>query len=313
MKEKPLEVLREFMNLPIDSADAVFQKFAQDKGGKIYYTSFGKFYYKPGTRPDKILLIAHADTVWDNRYRDNSEETAGKQVNNFSSEEDSYFGENDNASETYLEENKKYYYSNSPDNGIGADDRAGAAMAWLLKDTGNSVLITDCEEVGGIISRGIVDLARVSEYKKRGIQVAADVDEELLQVADEIVNGHAFMLQFDMNGSKEFKCYSAGSEKFKTMMENGTHYKMRPNFSYTDVAFLGRKICGANLSIGYYNEHGSDEFLDKEQWLACLKVAEKICNREHTKFLVDPGFGEKYKYRPEDKSNGKTDPQPGEI
>lgn len=299
MKEKPFEVLREFMNMPITSTDAVFNKFSEDEGGKVYNARFGRFYYKPGTRPDRILLIAHADTVWDGRYKDDPE---GKKV-----------------SPGYLAENNKYYYSQNESNGIGADDRAGAAMVWLLRNSGNSVLITDCEEVGGIVARGISEQGKLSQLNKRanGLAQMVDIDEELLPIADEIVNGHAFMLQFDMNGTKEFKCYSAGSEPFKGMIEKFTNYKMRPNFSFTDVAFLGKKICGANLSIGYYNEHTSDEYLDKDQWLSCYKVAEKLCSSSHRKYPVDPEFGDKYKKRisEELKSGEKTTggSQPGEI
>ena len=34
--------------------------------------------------------------------------------------------------------------------GIGADDRAGCAMLWLLRDSGHSLLILDGEEHGQV-------------------------------------------------------------------------------------------------------------------------------------------------------------------
>jgi hypothetical protein len=41
--------------------------------------------------------------------------------------------------------------------GIGADDRAGCAILWLLKDLGHSLLITDGEEKGGIGSKWLMN------------------------------------------------------------------------------------------------------------------------------------------------------------
>ena len=265
MNREYLDVLNEFMNMSIYSTDEVFDKFLTDPAGKMYKIGGHKFYFKPGNRNDRILIVAHADTVWDTRYDLNIAQKA--KFNNLPKKS------------SYMVEDRHFYYSNGKD-GIGADDRAGAAMAWILKDTGNSILITDEEEVGAQTARAIMgnhDLA-------------------------ELVNSHRYILQLDLSGSKEFKCYGAGSEDFKTMMEINTHYSMRPNYSYTDVKYLGKKICGANLSVGYDEEHTQDEFLDKRAWLQSLKVAMKLAKQKHQQFYVDPEF--EYKY-----SLAKLEPQ----
>ena len=41
-----------------------------------------------------------------------------------------------------------FYRSGVYDEGIGADDRAGCAILWLLKDSGHSLLVTNGEEIG---------------------------------------------------------------------------------------------------------------------------------------------------------------------
>lgn len=254
---KELEILKEFIKMPLFSTDEVFKKFSEDTDGHLYMIDGHKFYFKPGTREDRILLIAHADTVWDNRYK--------KFPIDYTNEDINYKRE--------MIETENIYCNNPKFNtGIGADDRAGCAMAWLLKDSGNSVLITDEEEVGGLTARAIMTSPELRD----------------------IINSHNFMLQFDMNGSKWFKCYGAGSEEFKQMMEEKTGYDMRPNFSYTDISFLGKTICGANISIGYYNEHTPDECLNKQDWLEAYKTIERVVNGKHKKYLVEPEFANRY-------------------
>ena len=69
--------------------------------------------------PLRVLLTAHADTVFD----------YPEAVSRISFDGQRFFTTN-----TYA--------------GIGADDRAGCAIVWLLKDSGHSLLITNGEEYG---------------------------------------------------------------------------------------------------------------------------------------------------------------------
>lgn len=264
---KELETLEEFLNMSVFSTDEVFAKFQTDNGGEILNINGQKCYYKPGTRNDKILLIAHADTVWDKRY------------SNFTNY---IFDENEKSKKTSkpkrkkleqkpIKQSKSLFYSGSEDIGLGADDRAGAAICYLLKDTGNSILITDKEEIGAVGARSIMD-----DKKFR-----------------EIIRNHRYILQFDLRGNKQFKCYNVGSMDFKAMLEIKTKYDMLPNFSFTDVAVLGKDVCGANFSVGYYHEHTPDEFLVKDEWLNTLKIARKLAKARHQQFYTDPDFNMK--------------------
>lgn len=258
MRKKIYDVLREFMNMSNYSPDEVFAKFSEDKGGVIHYLNGHKFYYKPGTRADKILIVAHADTVWDLRYNEQLLQLG--EANTLPNKN------------SYLIENLRGFCSNNSTIGIGADDRSGAAIAWILKDSGNSILITDEEEDGSLTAISIISDKNWAE----------------------IINAHCFILQLDLSGSKAFKCYGAGSEAFKKMIEKETGYKMRPNYSFSDVAFLGKKICGTNLSVGYFNAHTGAEVLSKNLWFGALKTAYKLSKQPHEKYLVEKDFGQKY-------------------
>lgn len=123
MQDKDTETLIEFLEMPINSSDAVFDKFADLPNAILRGISPNRFLYIKGTRENKVLLVAHADTVWD------SKATRRECVNK-------------------LEINDNVISSANPASGIGCDDRGGCAMLWLLKDSGHSLLITDGEEQG---------------------------------------------------------------------------------------------------------------------------------------------------------------------
>ena len=63
-------ILDQFLNVPISSSDEIFAIFAQlpgairEKGKK----PLQQFVYVPGIRKDRVLLVAHADTVWHTEY-----------------------------------------------------------------------------------------------------------------------------------------------------------------------------------------------------------------------------------------------------
>ncbi len=78
--------------------------------------------YVSGTRADRVLLVAHADTVFPG--------SRAKLQNGC-------------------------YVSAIPGLGIGADDRSGCAIIWKLRALGHSLLITDGEEAGSLGARSL--------------------------------------------------------------------------------------------------------------------------------------------------------------
>ena len=219
-RRKDLAVLREFLALP-HRADAVLEKFAALPGA--LHRSGGEkegFVYVPATRETAVLLVAHADTA-------GSEDV-----------------------EVLLAETERVIFNRK---GIlGADDRAGCAMLWLLRESGHGLLVTDGEERGGL-----------------GTEFLATAFPELY---DELNRRHNFMIQIDRRGGSDFKCYDVGTKEFRAYVAEKTGFAEPDRWSFTDIVGLCRDVCGANLSCGYHGEHTETEYLVKSEWLHTLTL-----------------------------------------
>ncbi len=87
------------------------------------------FVWIPGKRSDRVVLTAHADSVWDDR----PDFPAGI---------------------TWSDGRGRSRVAGC---GCGADDRAGLAMLWEFRRLGHSLLVTDGEERGSLGSREIME------------------------------------------------------------------------------------------------------------------------------------------------------------
>ena len=119
---EPLTNLNAFLHYPLHSTDAIFERFLTLENAVCYGDTPERFVYIKGHRRNKVVLVAHADTVWE--------------------------GFNTLAGQLAFNSDERCYYSTSSQYGIGADDRAGCAMLWQLRTLGHSLLITDGEEQG---------------------------------------------------------------------------------------------------------------------------------------------------------------------
>ena len=188
------------------------------------------FVYVPGTRENAVLLVAHADTAADERSR------------------------------IAIEENSRVIFNRY---GIlGADDRAGCAMLWLLRELGHGLLVTDGEEMGGI-----------------GTAFLATAFPELY---DELNCRYNFMIQIDRRGGNDFKCYNVGTDEFRAYVAEKTGFAEPNRSSFTDIVGLCRDVCGANLSCGYHDEHTAMEYLVKQEWHHTLTLLRR--------WLSEPGL-----------------------
>jgi hypothetical protein len=97
--------------------DEVLAKFATLPNAERIGKGEEQFVFVPGTREDRVLLVAHSDTVWKDK---------GVDVGYYNG----------------------HYFSLKKGVGIGADDRAGCAMLWSLRKMGHSLLIPSTEESG---------------------------------------------------------------------------------------------------------------------------------------------------------------------
>jgi hypothetical protein len=125
---------------------------------------------------------------------------------------------------------------------LGADDRAGIWIAIeLMKDNADAYfLFTDEEEIGGLGAKEFV--------KSR--------------VYSELVSGTSCFIELDRRGYKDIATYGHGNKELIDLFEQQGYEETYG--SYTDIVELCEAsiIGGINLSVGYYNEHTSREYLN---------------------------------------------------
>ena len=244
------EVLMEFLSYRLEDSMPILRRFA-GLNRAIAHFDGGKdnFVYIPGTRTDRVVLVAHADTIWDRCYSDYTD-----------IDEDTLLNEKH---APVLD--RGFVRQDGWDGwGIGADDRAGCAILWLLRETGHSLLITDGEEHHQIGSYHLM-----YHYPELG--------QEL--------NEHSYMMQLDRRNSYEYKTYSLPvSEDFIQYVESHTDYSKVSRHSRSDIIALCTQICGVNLSVGYYSEHHPDEVIDVESWLNTLNIVTEMLEGEQPRF-----------------------------
>ena len=234
------DVLMEFLKMPLGGTDEVFDKFSKISGAEVHGSGLKKFLFIKGSRKNRVLLAAHADTYWDKAY-------GGCNSSN---------GE---PGEIYEEDG----IIRNRNGGLGADDRAGCAIAWLLKNLGHSILITSGEE--------------------QGRQGSAYLVNAHPGIKDEINIDHQFVVQFDRRNSRDFKCYGVGTDQFREYVKEKTGSYDRDNKSFsepdrlsnTDIVTLCEGVCGVNLSVGYKGEHTNEELLVIRDWENALDLSRK--------------------------------------
>ena len=230
-KTNHIEVLRSFLEIPLGSADSVFDRFLEIRGAIYRGEGLERFLYVRGSRSNKVLLVAHADTVWDREYGYDPGPT----------------------NEIMIEDGN--IRAVNEEFGLGADDRAGCAMLWLLKDLGHSLLVTNGEEHGQTGSSWL------KSHNKH--------------IYNEINRDHQFVMEFDRRNGGDFKCYDVGTDEFRSYVTKKTGYTEPDRRATTDMKVLCRDIPGVNLSVGYHNEHHDNEYLNISEWENTLNVVKE--------------------------------------
>ena len=132
VKSSDYDALVEFLCISVSDASAVLRRFTELSGAVRRGTGLAQFVYVPGARRNRVVLVAHADTVWDEACSD-----AGRVASSVL------------CTDGVLR-------SGSRDVGIGVDDRAGCAMLWCLRNLGHSLLVTNGEECGLLGSKWLM-------------------------------------------------------------------------------------------------------------------------------------------------------------
>jgi len=234
-----LDILLEFLSFPLSNSEAILDKFASLPGAVRRGRGDAQFVFVKGIRADRALLVAHADTVW---------------------------GMGDRCEAKEFELQHKDGIIKNLYGGLGADDRAGCAMAWLLRDMGHSILITNGEEYGGIGSAWLM--------------------EHNPDIRAEINDNCSFAVELDRRNARDFKCYSVGTDEFRSYVKENTGYSEPNRHSFTDIVAICKKICGVNLSVGYYNEHSDREYLVFAEWQNTLNVCKQWLSKSLPKFSL---------------------------
>ncbi len=252
MKEKGVieymdnkELLWEFLKTPLTSADELYERFSALPGAVFAQGElpFQRYVYVPGERKDRVLLVAHIDTVWDVRY--------GKEKKPDGEVVDLAFKDG-------------IFYNTNKKCGIGADDRAGCAMLWKLKDSGHSILIVDGEEHGKIGARYI---------KKSNKKLFNEL------------NNHCFMLELDHIFTNHI-CFNQviNSDKFKSYIMDATGFEDKKLQGGCDLQILSKRICGANIGIGYQYYHTWKEKLVLADWENTYQVLESFLAKPQERY-----------------------------
>ena len=145
MNEK--ELLMTMLSLDLTDSAPVLYLFSELPGA-VPHLDGGKnnFVYVPGNREDRVVLVAHADTVWDSFYFKTG----------YLSD---IYSDSNNIKKDHLPvwNDGKIRQGGWESYGLGSVDRAGCAMLYLLQNSGHSLLITDGEEHGQIGAHYLMD------------------------------------------------------------------------------------------------------------------------------------------------------------
>lgn len=248
--------LHEFLSCSVFSTEPVFELSKQKltAAGRSFEMTAGGNLISWGSRADAVVIVAHADTVWDVKYGSRLSDRA------------------DIDAPTQLSINKNII-TRGPGSktGIGADDRAGIALAFEILELEHTILITTDEEIGMVGARRL-----------RG---------QSLGVFDRLQK-HRFFLQLDRQGHLDFKCYDVGTDAFRSYVAQETGLTEPNRSSFTDIVTLCRDIPGVNISVGYEYEHSPHEMLDIAHWNKALTTVKSWLARPLPEFkLSTPHLG----------------------
>ena len=95
------------------------------------------------------------------------------------------------------------------------------------------------------------------------------------------------MIQFDRRGAEDYKFYNIPvSEKFENFIKSKTRYRNAGTNARTDIVALCEKICGVNLSVGYYNEHTQNEYIIFKNWFHTFKIVKKLLEEKQQQYKL---------------------------
>ena len=237
-----LQLLEEFLRYPLHTTDEIFERFESIPGAICGKGDMPlqRYVCIPGTRKSKIVLVAHADTVWDEAY--------GRSAT------------------TEIQFADGIFKSVNPTCGLGADDRAGCAMLWALRNSGHTILLVNGEENG-----------------KHGANFLRDSNPKLFR----FLNSHQFMIELDYIGTNTGVYNQVDfTKRFRNYISKNLGFHDDGGKGGCDLQILCHKICGVNVGIGYHNPHKAEEYLSLDEWENAFANVVKFLEMQHPKFPI---------------------------
>lgn len=205
----------------------------------------GAWVYIPGTLPPerRALVVAHADTVGTKPPTRITWHGNIALADTYGSSSDWWKGKKGGSSYSRIV--------------LGADDRAGCAIAWAFRKSGHSILICDEEETGCWGSKN----------------AAKHISKELSE--------HLFAVQVDRRGDCNYVTYDCETPDWRAFLTDilGADWTYQHG-SFSDIAVLcpAAEICGVNLAAGYLNEHTSNETFFLDAWQRTQGAVQRLLN-----------------------------------
>ena len=239
--EKCKEALLLLLREPLSDTSGIFSRFSGLPGARYVEGEKPnqKYLFIPGTKDDPVLLTAHVDTVWDKNYKNK-----------------------DIAADLSIKDGR--VVSNHKTAGIGADDRAGCAALWLLRNSGHSLLLIDGEENS---HKGAAYIRKNKEFMRR-------------------INDHAFVMSFDLPGRDGYMFHAVKNPKSFAAFLDGAGYKRQKEDGGSDIFYLCEKAAGVNVSVGYYDEHKPTESISLDDFYYSFSLAENLLNKVGRKYKI---------------------------
>lgn len=238
--ERSRQLLEDFLSSPLNTADDIFSRFERLSGAIVGKGDnvLERYVCIPGTRKNKIVLVAHADTVWDDIY-------------------------GNPATTTVCFENGVFKGTN-PNCGLGADDRAGCAMLWALRECGHTLLLVNGEEKG-----------------KVGAKFLRQSNPPLFRY----LNHHQFMIELDWCGTGGCLFNQVDyTKRFHKYIINTLGWQDENKPGGCDLQILCHRICGVNIGVGYHKWHSHEEYLSLEEWENTFSCLTKFLEMSHPRF-----------------------------
>lgn len=240
-KSQAQDLLLEFLSYPLKDAEPLLARFAQLPNARYIRSEnrSQRFVYIPGSRKDRVLLVAHADTAWDRNFP-------------WTQDEPELLVDGDSVC------------SASAQKGIGADDRGGCALLWLLRHSGHSLLLLDGEEQGALSAKYLRDCHPALHRE---------------------LNRHGYIMELDLMGQGYCHYHQVPvTRRFTRYIEERFQVKPLPRKLNCDIPSLCRRACGVNLSIGVYAMHSNREQLSLPQWYGTYERLSAVLAQKQPSF-----------------------------